>query len=147
MRQRKVPLLIHVDPMHFIALGYTCRYCPDCDLLVAHQDEIEHLLASLFAERDPSVIGNDYLVLGTVERAAWRAGLKESSGTPGMLEQLHDFREVWELDYRTGGWYREEDIKADEQARAQARAQFEAWTKETPRPAAPAKRRKKRRSK
>ncbi|HET92318.1 MAG TPA: hypothetical protein ENN99_16495, partial [Chloroflexi bacterium] len=40
MRQRKVPLFIHVDPLIPIILGYTCRYCPDCDLLVAHQDEI-----------------------------------------------------------------------------------------------------------
>ena len=50
MRQRKVPLFIHVEPMHPLALGYTCRYCPDRDLLIAHQDEIEGLLASLFDE-------------------------------------------------------------------------------------------------
>lgn len=36
MRQRKVPLFIHVDPAIPVILGYTCRYCPDCDLLVAH---------------------------------------------------------------------------------------------------------------
>ena len=56
MHQRKVPLFIHVDPMNPVVLGYTCRYCPDCDLLVAHQDEIEELLANLFAEHDPSIV-------------------------------------------------------------------------------------------
>ena len=45
MHPRKAPLFIHVDPQIPVMLGYTCRYCPDCDLLVAHQDEIEHLLA------------------------------------------------------------------------------------------------------
>ena len=107
MRQRKVPLFIHVEPMHPVAIGYTCRYCPDCDLLVAHQDEIEHLLANLFAERDPSAIGNDYLVMGTLERTAWRASLKEPMSTVELLEQLHDFKQVWSLDYRPAGWYRE----------------------------------------
>jgi hypothetical protein len=68
-RQRELPLLTHVDPMHLIALNYTCRYCPDCDLLITHQGEIEELLAALFVEDDPSVIGNDYLMIGTVGRS------------------------------------------------------------------------------
>jgi hypothetical protein len=37
-----------MDPMHLVSLTYTCRYCPACDLLIAHQDEIERLLSSLF---------------------------------------------------------------------------------------------------
>jgi hypothetical protein len=109
MRQRKLPLLIHIDPMHLIALNYTCRYCPDCDLLIAHQDEIEELLTALFAERDPSVIGNDYLVLGTVERQAWREGVKQPKRIQEMLENLHDFKEVRTVEYQPAGWYPADD--------------------------------------
>ncbi len=110
MRQRKVPLLIHIDPTYLVTLGYTCRYCPDCELLVAHQDDIEHLLASMFAERDPSVIGNDYMVMGTVERAFWRAGMKAPPGRiEELLDNLHDFRQVLEFEYRPAGWYPDED--------------------------------------
>ena len=108
MHQRKVPLFIHVDPKIPVILGYTCRYCPDCDLLVAHQDQIEDLLARMFAERDPSVIGNDYLVVGTVERAFWREGMKTEQGIGEMLEHLHDFKEVRKLEYRPAGWYPDE---------------------------------------
>jgi hypothetical protein len=114
-RQRKVPLFIHVDPFHPVVLGYTCRYCPDCDLLIAHQDRIEALLANLFAEHDPSLIGNDYLVMGTVERAAWRAGMKEPRGLDDMLAQLHDFKEVRTVEYRPAGWYPDEE--ADDRTR------------------------------
>ena len=57
--QRKIPLLIHTDPLQLIALNYTCRYCHDCDLLIAHKHEIEHLLTNLFLQFDPEVIGND----------------------------------------------------------------------------------------
>jgi hypothetical protein len=105
MRQRKLPLFIHVDPVNPVALNYTCRYCPDCDLLIAHQDEIEELLAGLFAEIDPSVIGNEYLVMGTLERQAWLEGVKQPKGIPEILEHLHVFKEVRTLRVQPGGWY------------------------------------------
>ena len=105
MRQRKLPLFIHVDPMNPVALNYTCRYCPDCDLLIAHQDRIEELLAALFAELDPSVIGNDYLIMGTMEHQAWRENMKQPKGIPEMLEHLHVFKEVRTVRAQPGGWY------------------------------------------
>lgn len=76
-RQRKLPLLIHVDPANMIALNYTCRYCPACDLLVAHKHELEGMLAALFRRNDPSVVGNDYFIA-----ARWRGarGAKAWSG-------------------------------------------------------------------
>ena len=46
--QRKLPLVIHIDPMQLVALNKTCRYCPRCDLLIAHQDELEAWLAAFF---------------------------------------------------------------------------------------------------
>src|SRR5260370_8075575 len=70
MRQRKLPLVIHVEPHYFIALNKTCKYCPHCDLLLAHKDILEDLLARMFAERAPEIIGNDYLVVGSMARSA-----------------------------------------------------------------------------
>ena len=73
--QRKRPLLIHVDPMHLISLNYTNRYCSHCDLLIGHKQEIEHHLTQLFSQRMPQDVGNDYLIIGTVEKKslAYRA--------------------------------------------------------------------------
>jgi len=104
-KQRKLPLLIHIDPQVLLTLNKTCRYCPDCDLLIAHQDEIEGLLAAIFTERDPSVVGNDYLVLGTVERKAWRKGAQDALTIAEMLDNLHDFKAVHKIEYRPAGWY------------------------------------------
>lgn len=103
--QRKVPLFIHVGPSRPIVLGYTCRYCPDCDLLIAHQDQIEASLADHFAELDSSVIGNDYLVIGTVKRCAWREGMKQAKGIDDMLAHLHEFKEVLTIEYQPAGRY------------------------------------------
>ncbi len=105
MRQRKLPLFIHVDPMNSVALNYTCRYCPDCDLLLAHQDQIESHLARVFAQYDPSLIGNDYMVLGTMERQAWQESMKEPKAISEMLEHVHGFKELQTVRVQPGGWY------------------------------------------
>lgn len=144
MRQRKVPLFIHIDPVHPVVMGYTCRYCPDCDLLVAHQDELDTLLANLFAERAPSLIGNEYMVLGTVERKPWRDSLTEPMSIPEALENLHDFKEVWSFEFRPAGWYRDEQIEVEGRVRAQPREQFKARAGGSPRAKQPAQQRKRR---
>ena len=117
-KQRKLPLFIHVEPLRPVVLGKTCRHCPDCDLLIVHQDELEAQLEALFAERDPSLIGNDYLVLGTVERQAWREGMKQPKGIQGMLEHLHDFKEVRTVEYQPAGWYPADEPTAQEKRQA-----------------------------
>jgi hypothetical protein len=93
-RVRKLPLVIHIDPMQLVALNKTCRYCPRCDLLIAHQDELEAWLAAFFGHQQPEVVGNSYLVVGTEERAAWRRGTHTPLTISEMLEHLHDFVEV-----------------------------------------------------
>ena len=101
---RKLPLVIHVDPMQLLTLNKTCRYCPYCDLLIAHQDQIEAFLAAFFAQRDPELLGNDYLVLGTVDRADWLRGTKQQLTPQEMLERLHEFKDVLQFELVGGGW-------------------------------------------
>jgi hypothetical protein len=103
MHQRKLPLVIHVDPMQMISLNKTCRYCPYCDLLIAHQDDVEHF----FAEQQPEVVGNDYLVLGTLDKPAWKRGTQQPMTLQKMLEVLHDFKEVVTFKLKRG-WVRDE---------------------------------------
>jgi hypothetical protein len=105
MGQRKLPLVIHVEPMNPVALNKTCRYCKHCDLLIAHRDEIEALLSQLFPDRPGPWRPNDYLVLGTMDRAAWRQSLDTSFTTRELVEYLHDFQQVLTIQV-TGGWGR-----------------------------------------
>jgi hypothetical protein len=92
--QRKLPLVIHIDPMQLVALNKTCRYCTHCDLLIAHQDELEAWLAAFFTENRPEIVGNDYLVLGTEDRPDWLRGVRTPVLPKEALEHLHAFREV-----------------------------------------------------
>jgi len=102
---RKFALLIHVDPLNLIAMGFTCRYCSQCELIVAHQDELEAQLAALFQERDPSVIDNDYLVIGTVELKIWKDSLSTPKMMAEILEHTADFKDYRTIEYFPGGWY------------------------------------------
>lgn len=92
-RVRKLPLVIHVDPMQVVTLNKTCRLCPADDLLIAHQDELESVLAAYFSEHQPEIIGNDYLVLGTMDRPVWRRGMESPPPVGDLREILHDFRD------------------------------------------------------
>jgi len=93
--------------MQVLSLNKTCRYCPYCDLLIAHQNDVEHFLACYFSEQKPEAVGNDYLVLGTMDRPAWKRGTQQQLSLQEMLEELHDFKEVVTFKV-TGGWVRDE---------------------------------------
>jgi hypothetical protein len=94
MGQKKLPLVIHIDDGGMMVLNKTCRYCSACDLLIAHKDEIEALLASYFQRAAPEVVGNDYLIVGTVDRADWRRGTEGNVTPRDMIEVMHDFKDV-----------------------------------------------------
>jgi hypothetical protein len=105
--QKKVPLVIHVDLHYPTILNYTCRYCAKCDLLVAHQDEIEGYLVQLFTQRAPDAVGNDYLVIGTAEMAYWKDGVDHPHAPTDLLDNLHGFKEYLDFEL-TGGWLPDE---------------------------------------
>jgi hypothetical protein len=103
-RLRKFPLVIHVDPRNPVALNKSCRYCPTCDLIIAHQDEIEAQLTLLFSERAPALVGNDYLVMGTMDRAVWRQSLKDPMLISELLDHVHIFEQVLRFEPEHYGW-------------------------------------------
>ena len=106
-RQKKLPLAIHVDKGGLIALNKTCRHCPGCELLIAHQDEIESNLASLFDTLAPEVIGNDYLVVGTLDRPNWKRGVLGQTTLEQTIGSLLDFKDMVRFEL-SRGWVRDD---------------------------------------
>jgi len=103
--QRKIPLLIHVDPKILIALNYTNRYCKLCDILIGHKHEIEHHLTEKFLEIDREIIGNNYLVFGTVEKKAWRENMNHPKPFDEMRQHIHDFISFQNIRMAMAGWF------------------------------------------
>lgn len=103
---RKFALFIHVDGWGAIALGKTCRYCSRCEMIMVHQNELEEQLAHGLTPLAPEVIGNEYVVLGTIEKTVWQEGLRgREKQRAAMLQHVADFKNVYELEYELGGWY------------------------------------------
>ncbi len=92
VRQRKLPIVIHIgEPMQLIALNKTCRFCSDCELLIAHADQLATFFAAFFGESRKAVTTDDYLVVGTIDRRDWA----RKPATPDELfAVLHDFKRV-----------------------------------------------------
>ena len=103
--QRKLPLLIHIDPKNLISLNYTNRYCSHCDMLIGHKHEIEHHLTEMFLKIDPVVIGNAYQIFGTVEKKAWRENINNPKPSNDMRPHIHDFKSYQNLRMTMGGWF------------------------------------------
>ena len=57
----------------------------------------------IFTARTPEIVGNDYLVIGTVDRADWKHIEQDQLPVQDTLEALHDFKEV--VTFKpAGGW-------------------------------------------
>lgn len=91
---RKFSLVVHVNPNHTAILDTRCRFCDACDLLMVHQDQLEKQLAAECITSNPKVIGNDYQVVGTLDRAKWDQGKQAPVSFEQVREHLHDFKEV-----------------------------------------------------
>lgn len=81
--------MIHVDPFNPVAVNNTCRYCRACNFLIAHKDEIEEQLVLLFTRIAPMLMGNDYLVIGTQDRADRRQdNILNDPGDAGLVTRF-----------------------------------------------------------
>ena len=103
--QRKLQLFIHINPKQPLLLNKTCRYCLHCDLLIAHQDDLEDLIARIFTDLNPEIVGNKYLVVGTLDRADWKRIDQDKLPIQDTIEALHDFKDVV-MFKPMGGWGR-----------------------------------------
>ena len=99
----KFPLVIHIEPKYFINLGKTCKYCQYCDLLIVKQAELESYLAAIFEKQNPDVIGNKYLVIGTLEYKVWRQNLKKQMHSSELADLMYPFKGPWK--FKPRGWY------------------------------------------
>jgi len=91
---RTFSLVIHVNPASTAILDKTCRFCDTCSLLIVHKDELEERLATTLIKSGPETIGNDYLIVGTVDRAQLNRARQKPASFKQVVECLHDFKEV-----------------------------------------------------
>ena len=87
-RLRKIPLVIHVDSFGLVLLRKTCRLCPACEMLIAHEFELNGEVQQVAGR---SVVDGDYVVLGTLGSGTWRAGMRGSISIEQVKQDMADF--------------------------------------------------------
>jgi hypothetical protein len=102
---RKHCLLIHIEPKHLFSLNKSCRYCLGCDLIIVKQAELENLLVSICEQYAPDIIGNEYLVLGTMDRKDWKDAQAGKMSHQEAVKCAYPFENAWKFEVRPAGWY------------------------------------------
>ena len=95
---RKFPLVIHIDPSTIFYLNKVCRFCTKCDLIIAKKSEIETYMVNMAEQKNPDIIGNDYLIIGTLEQKLWKQSKKESLNPHQIIDNVMIFKDHWEFD-------------------------------------------------
>ncbi len=107
----KFCLVINVAPQMLLSLKKTCRYCPNCDLVIIKQQELEKLLYAICEQYIPDNIGNDYFLIGTMDREEWRkAQLTKCSSKRAIEELTYPFKSRWDIKVIAGGWTRNSNV-------------------------------------
>ncbi len=104
---RKFPLVIHIEPQQLFLLNKKCKFCVNCDLIITKQSEVEQQLEIGCSEIDPDIIGNDYLVMGTLDKKDWRTGNKKEIDSSEAVKRMYVFKNHLNFEVVPAGWYPE----------------------------------------
>ena len=108
---RIFPLVIHIDPHQILCLNKSCKYCEACDLIIGKQPQIEYFISSCCEKIDPSMIGNKYLVFGTLNRSDWKQYSKKTTYPQETIDKVYIFKDVLNFEVVGRGWYKDDETK------------------------------------
>ena len=74
-------------------------------MLIGHKHEIESHLLKAFQQIDVSIIGNDYLIIGTIEKKAWKDNIQQPIPFNELRNYVHDFKSTQTISMSMGGWF------------------------------------------
>jgi hypothetical protein len=101
---RKFPLVISINPGALFLLNKSCKFCEKCQLIITRKREVEGLMAFKFSSVNPEIIGNDYLVIGTLERKDWQGGSRGLISSKEILERVIFFKDHLEFEVIPARW-------------------------------------------
>jgi hypothetical protein len=108
---RKFPLVIHVEPNQLFVLNKNCKYCTTCDLIIVKKSKIETLMTCQFEKVNPSVVGNKYLIFGTLGRRDWQKYSKTPTNPSEAIDQVYVFNDVLTFEVDRRRWNKSDETK------------------------------------
>lgn len=96
--KRNRVLVIQLGPSLVMPAMATCRYCPNCDLLIAHQDELVAAVRQMLPPDEQEAVSDALEVIGTVDRGRLRGGEIEGATPQEAIEAFLPIRDVVHFD-------------------------------------------------
>ncbi|MEH2109078.1 hypothetical protein [Nostoc sp.] len=62
-------------------------------------------MAATFVQINPQIVGNNYVVIGTVDKKDWKEGDKNLLSPSEMIGRVYIFKDVWNFEVIPAGWY------------------------------------------
>lgn len=101
---RKIALLIHIEPQDLFILNKQCKFCAACELIIAKKCEIESMMAHKFETVKPEIVGNDYWVMGVIDKGDWNLVKNKQINAKDLLDSAYIFKDVLNFEIVPGGW-------------------------------------------
>lgn len=103
---RKFIFFIHVEPKQPIILNKSGKFCPYCEMIIVNQDELEKLLCFTIEKFDPKMIGNKYIVGGTIDKSDISFKKVQELEFEEVIKHLYVFKDILSFKVIPGGWYK-----------------------------------------
>jgi hypothetical protein len=93
----------------FLTLNKSCKFCPECELVIASKFEIESHLYQLCAESGRHYVADDFFIFGTMDRKDWLQQQQKPTDFDAFEKAIHPFVDALEFEVKPGGWYLESE--------------------------------------
>jgi hypothetical protein len=87
-----------------LLLNKTCRLCLLCETLIVHRAEVERVIIT--SGFSAAAHGQDYVVLGTIDRRTWRRGVAGDAQLAVIRKHMADLKKYLKVDIVPAHWER-----------------------------------------
>lgn len=91
-------LVVRIDPGQLLLASKPCRYCSECDLIIAAKRELDAVVADGLGRQEARRTGEGYSVTGTLDEADWLEGSRGALTAQQITERMYVFRDKWNFD-------------------------------------------------
>jgi hypothetical protein len=93
------------DEKPVIGLDQQYKYCPRCEMIIAHQVDLESNLNQMMVAAGFQFDPENYKVLGTLDKKDLTKSQKESLGEDEVVKLIFKFKRVLDFEITPAGWY------------------------------------------
>ncbi len=81
-------------------------------MIIVKQAELKGILTGFCEQNVPEIVGNDFFVLGTMDRKDWKKGQTGEMSQQEAIKLLFPFKDAWDFEVIPDVGYTKEQVKS-----------------------------------